>query len=79
MITILEKAAMDYETGKMMDHDSEIEIDVFEDDDEPGIYVSDYSKSRGNADPVKKICDIGEIANKDIIALCNEHGWAYCL
>jgi len=76
----LEKAAMDYEAGRMLRDDSEVEIDVFEDSDSgPGIFVSDYSEERGSCELVRKICEIGKIAGNDIVTLCNKHGWAYCL
>lgn len=77
--TKLIEAARAYEAGKMMRDDSEVEIDAFEDADDPGIYISDYSEERGSAEPVQKICNIGEISNKSLMAICNQNGWAYCL
>lgn len=86
MTNILKKLieeAQNYERGKMLNDDSEIEIDIFEDEDvnsnEPYVWVSDYSESRGNAEPVKKICKADKIPADDIVSVCNKYGWAHCL
>lgn len=83
MLKKLIEEAQNYERGKMLNDDSEIEIDIFEDedaeDDELYIWVSDYSKSRGSAEPVKKICKADKIPTDDIVSVCNKYGWAYCL
>lgn len=83
MLEKLIEEAKSYEAGKMLGkmlrEDSEVEIDILEDIDEPGIYVSDYSEERGDAEPVKRICGVGDIAEDDIVAVCDKYGWAYCL
>jgi len=67
--------AEEYERGNMMRSDSEIEIDLLNGE----IWVSDYSEERGSFEPITKICNADEINVEDIINICDDHCWAYCL
>ncbi len=67
--------AEEYEHGNMMHSDSEIEIDLINGE----IWVSDYSEERGSAEPITKICNADEINVEDVIDICDDHCWAYCL
>lgn len=71
----LVRVAEEYERGNMMRSDSEIEIDLLNGE----IWVSDYSEERGSAEPIIKICNADEINIEDIINICNDYCWAYCL
>ncbi len=73
------QAAKEYETGKMLRYDSEVEIDVLEYAGENYVFVCDYSESRGSAEPVKKICEASKIGYDEIADACDANGWAYCL
>lgn len=67
--------AEEYERGNMMRFDSEIEINLIHGE----IWVSDYSEERGSVELITKICNADEINIEDIIDICNDHCWAYCL
>lgn len=71
LITVAEE----YERGKTLRDDSEVEIAIIEKD----IWVCDYSEIRGSAVPVVKVCEAKELSREDIINICDEHEWAYCL
>ena len=77
IIEQIERIAMEYEQGKMLRDDSEVEIDLFEDTDE--IWLSDYSESRGSAESIEKLCDVSLVRLSDIIDMCDKHGWAYMI
>ena len=72
----LESTAEAYERGRMMREDSEVEIDLFNDGT---LWVSDYSESRGSAEPVEKICDDGDRYHSEIEEICDRHNWLRCL
>lgn len=75
MLNKLIKEADSYERGEMLRSDSEVEIDIIDGE----VWVCDYSESRGDSFPVVKVCDEGDIEAEDIIRVCNEHHWSYCM
>ncbi len=80
MINVLEKKALAYEQGKMMRDDSEVEINLSTDaDGKQSICIADYSETRGSAEIVESVCPVDDINTDEIIDLCNEHHWCYCI
>ncbi len=80
---VLETTALAYESGDMLRPDSEVEIDILEDRGDQVLYVSDYSESRGDAEPIAAITlvdddEYEEVANL-VEEVCDKHDWAYCL
>lgn len=75
LIKRLVTVAQEYERGKMLRDDSEVEIAIIEKE----IWVCDYSECRGSAEPVVKVCEDKELSREDIINICDEHEWTYCL
>ena len=69
------EACIAYENGKMMRDDSEVEIDLFDDE----YWLCDYSESRGSAEAVRKLCNESEITANEVIEMCMEYKWAHCL
>lgn len=80
MINVLEEKALAYEQGKMMRDDSEVEINLSTDaDGKQSICIADYSEERGGAEIVESVCPADDINTDEIIDLCNEHHWCYCI
>ena len=75
MVEELERYAEEYEQGKKLRNDSEVEIDVTD----GKVILCDYSESRGSAETVRIICDADEISSTEIIELCNKHNWCHSI
>ena len=71
----LERLGEEYERGKMLRPDSEVEIDIVDNE----VYLCDYSEIRESAEQVAKICDLKDIDIDDITRVCDEHHWSICL
>ena len=67
----IENTILAYEADGLMREDSEIEIDIQDDE----IWLCDYSKSRGGAEFIKKLGDTTEINVKEILKLCDDYDW----
>ena len=74
-IKVIEDKALAYEQGEMMRDDSEVEIDVFDDE----VWLCDYSESREGSEAIEKLCDIEDISTDELTSLCDKHNWAYVL
>ena len=72
IIKKIEKECQDYECGRMMRSDSEIEIDIVNEE----VWLCDYSQSRGGAEFVKMLCKKNKIKTFDIEKMCNKNNWA---
>ena len=72
---MIEKTAREYESGKMLRDDSEVEIDVVDDE----VWLCDYSESRGGAEFIKKMCNLNETTYDTIKSICSKHGWNYVI
>ncbi len=75
IIQLIEEKAVAYEQGKMMRSDSEVEIDILDDE----VWISDYSEERGGAEGIEKICPSCKVVESELIALCAKHNWCYSL
>ena len=75
IIEKIEKECRDYECGKMMWSDSEVEIDIVNNE----VWLCDYSKTRGGAEFVKMLCKEHDIKSSDIDKMCNKNNWAIVL
>lgn len=72
--------ALAYELGKKLRDDSEVEIDVVTDaetEEKCGIWLCDYSESRGGAEFVEKLCNTNEISVTLLRSECWNHKWCY--
>ena len=72
---MIEEAGLNYERGKMLRDDSEVEIDIFED----YIWICDYSPSREGAELIKKVCDTDDIDIDKLTEMCDRNNWSYVL
>ena len=72
IIKKIEKECRDYECGRMMRSDSEVEIDVVNNE----VWLCDYSENRGGAEFVKMLCKGHDIKSSDIKKMCNKNNWA---
>ena len=71
LIEKIEQEAISYERGKMLRDDSEVEIDLFDDE----IWLCDYSETRGSGEGIKKLCNVNEVDLKEIKEMCGRHNW----
>lgn len=77
MLKHIETQACKYEQGRMLRDDSEVEIDIW--DDENGIsyvWLSDYSETRGGAECIKRICHTDDVNTQELADLCDKHYWS---
>ena len=63
------------ECGKMMCSDSEVEIDIVNNE----VWLCDYSENRGGAEFVKMLCKEHDVKSSDIDKMCNKNNWAIVL
>ena len=71
----IEKECRDYECSKMMWPDSEVEIDIVNNE----VWLCDYSKTRGGAELVKMLCKEHDVKSSDIDKMCDKNNWAIVL
>lgn len=76
ILAAVAKAGIEYEQSKMIEDDSKVEIDICDNE----IWLGDYSKEKDKGEFIKKICDLPNGYNMNlIINECNEHGWSYVI
>lgn len=75
IIEKIEKECRDYECSKMMWPDSEVEIDIVNNE----VWLCDYSKTRGGAEFVKMLCKEHDVKSSDINKMCDKNNWAIVL
>jgi hypothetical protein len=71
----IEKLANTYQHTSMLRDDSEVEIDLIDDE----YWICDYSESRGSSEPVRMACYADEVSRDEVIGLCKKNGWAYSM
>ena len=75
MIDKIRTKAYEYEKGKMMRDDSRVEIDDFDGE----IWISDYSPSRKSAEPIEMICTEDDVNIDELVKMCEDEGFMYCI
>lgn len=81
-IKSVEARGTTYERTRMLRSDSEVEIDVVTDGDTKennGVWLCDYSESRGGAEFIEKICEADDVDKNELIDLCNKYDWNYVI